>query len=304
MRRISGWTALLPFVAVLAGPACRPETSQAAGSDSVKLAAREARLAQSLAHRDSGAAADRPAARWMLPMVLSEVSGLSLTPDQRLLAHGDERAAVTEIDYRRGRVVKQFLLGKKKTLHGDFEGIAVAGDRMFLLASNGDLYEFKEGKAGERVDYTRHETHLGKECEFEGVAFDPATASLLLACKRAALKEYRNFLVIYRWKLERGDGPRLSVLTVPLEQAIGSNGWKTIQPSDITVDPITGNYVLIASQQRALIEISPAGEVLLSRRLPGTHDMAEGVAITRDSILIVSDEAVRGPAAITLYRWP
>ena len=62
--------------------------------------------------------------------------------------------------------------------------------------------------------------------------------------------------------------------------------------------------MLIASQQSALIEISPAGVVLMSRALPGTHDRAEGVAITRDSILIISDEAVKRPAVVTLYRWP
>ena len=300
MNRIRAAAALL-FAAL----GCRPAPGQgAAGADSASLAAREARLAHTLARPDSGADRDKPVARWVLPAGLSEVSGIALTPDQRLLAHDDERGAVTEIDYRRGLVVKQFRLGKQRTIHADFEAITVAGDRIFLLASNGDLYEFKEGAAGARVDYTVHDTHLGKECEFEGVAFDPSIGSLLLACKHVASKKLKDFLVIYRWKLQEGDGPRLSTLTVPLDQAAGSNGWKAIHPSDITVDPSTGNYVLIASQQRALIEISPAGEVLRSRRLPGSHDMAEGVAITRDSILIIGDEAVKGPGVITLYRWP
>jgi uncharacterized protein YjiK len=291
--------------AALVGSGCRATPGRAAGrADSAELSARAARLAQTLARPDSGSDHDRPLARWVVPVGLSEISGLALTPDQRLLAHDDERGAVSEIDYRRGVVVKQFLLGKPHTVHGDFEGITVAGDRIFLLASNGNLYEFKEGAAGERVDYTVHDTHLGKECEFEGVAYDPAIASLLLACKHVYSKELKNLLVIYRWKLDQGDGPRLTTLTVPLDQATGANGWKTLHPSDITVDPMTGNYVLIASQQQALIEMSPAGVVLQSRTLPGLHDMAEGVAITRDSILIISDEAVKHPAVVTLYRWP
>jgi hypothetical protein len=32
--------------------------------------------------------------------------------------------------------------------------------------------------------------------------------------------------------------------------------------------------------------------------------MAEGVAITGDNILIISDEVSRSPSTITLYRWP
>jgi len=91
---------------------------------------------------------------------------------------------------------------------------------------------------------------------------------------------------------------------VPITEVIGSNPWKSIFPSDITIDPFNGNYVLIAARQQALIEITPAGEVVFSRALPGPHEQAEGVAITKDSILMISDEAVRRPAVVTLYRWP
>jgi hypothetical protein len=45
---------------------------------------------------------------------------------------------------------------------GDFEGLAYAKDRFFLLESSGRLYEFREGAEGGHVDYTAHDTHLGK----------------------------------------------------------------------------------------------------------------------------------------------
>jgi hypothetical protein len=50
--------------------------------------------------------------------------------------------------------------------------------------------------------------------------------------------------------------------------------------------------------------LTPAGEVVLSRTLDDRHPQAEGVAITRDGILIISDESVNAAAAITLYNWP
>ena len=93
------------------------------------------------------------------------------------------------------------------------------------------------------------------------------------------------------------------MLTIPMAQVVGSNDWKRLHPSDITIDPTTGNYVLISSQEKALVEITPAGEVDRSEALPGKHQQPEGVAITKDSILIVSDEAKKKPASITLYRW-
>ena len=86
--------------------------------------------------------------------------------------------------------------------------------------------------------------------------------------------------------------------------SIGANGWKGLHPSDITIDPLTGNYVLIASEEKAIISITPAGAVVFVRALPRLHDQPEGVAITKDGILIVSDEAGQRPAFVTLYRWP
>jgi hypothetical protein len=40
-----------------------------------------------------------------------------------------------------------------------------------------------------------------------------------------------------------------------------------------------------------------------SQPLPDGHRQAEGVAITQDSLLLVSDEANVKPPAITVYRW-
>ena len=245
---------------------------------------------------------DGALARWILPRDLDEISGITLTSDGRLLAHGDERAQISEIDYRRGIITKQFVVGRP-TITADIEGIAAVNGAVFLLASNGTLYEFREGENGQRVEYITSDTHLGKECEFEGLAYDPAINSLLLACKNVELKQAPDSMVIYRWKLQ-GGGQRLSMLAVPLQRILPAIGEKELHPSDITVDPRTGNYVIIASIEEALVEITPAGEVVFARKLAGQHNQPESIAITKDGILIIGDEAGRRPAVITLYRWP
>jgi uncharacterized protein YjiK len=251
-----------------------------------------------------------------MPQELNEISGLALTADGRLLTHGDQRGQVVEIDYRRGAVVKQFTLGKPP-VHDDFEAITVVGDTVILLASTGTLYMFQEGAGNTHVDYTIHDTGLGRECEFEGLTFEPASHALLLACKVVRTKSLKDDLVIFRWKLGGGTGPQVSQLTVPLTRVIGSNGWDGLHPSDITIDPLNGNYVIIAGREKALVEITPGGDVVLARALPGEHVQPEGIAITKDSVLLISDE--RGPApsakhsgrstpdvfaVLTLYRWP
>jgi hypothetical protein len=61
--------------------------------------------------------------------------------------------------------------------------------------------------------------------------------------------------------------------------------------------------VIISSREKGLIVVTPDGDVLRSEMIPGDHRQPEGVAITSDSLLLVSDEANVKPPALTLYRW-
>jgi uncharacterized protein YjiK len=303
---------IIALIGVLAlASACEPAARHdGASADSALLAGREVRLAQKLAHPDSDATA--PIARWELPEPLKEISGLTLDARGRLLAHNDSRGHIVEVDYRRGTVQREFTLGAP-VAHGDFEAITAVGDTVMLLASDGILYQFAEGANGKSVPYTTLDTGLGDKCEFEGLAYDAALKSLLLACKKVYDKALKDSVIIFRWPVNqttdtaksksKKNEPKFSYLAVPLARIIGSNDWTDLHPSDITINPLDGNYVLIASREKALFEVTPAGAVVFARPLPAGHDQPEGVAITRDSILIISDEAKSGPALITLYRW-
>jgi uncharacterized protein YjiK len=242
-----------------------------------------------------------PLAMWTLPPELREISGLTLTADGRMLAHADETGRIYQIDPKTGIVLKGFTLTGDPI--GDFEGITTAGPDVYLLQSDGKLFKFREGADGKQVPFSQYDPRLGRECEFEGVAFEPANSWLLLACKTVKAKGLRDQLVIYRVGLPLADSSQTSMLTIPLTEVIGSNGWKNFNPSDLAIDPTTGNYVLVSAQEKGLVVITPDGQVVRSVPLPKHHRQAEGVAVTRDGILIVSDEATQKPAAITLYRW-
>jgi uncharacterized protein YjiK len=265
--------------------------------------ARAARFESMLAAHRENPDDTTAVARWFLPESLAEVSGLALAADERLFLHSDEGGLVAVMDYRSGVLFKEFIVGAKLGAV-DFEGITVADNKLFMVDSDGILYEFREGRAGEHVEYAIHATNLEKECEFEGVAYSTAIQSLLLSCKNIRNDLMKDSLVIFRWKLEEGAPleARLSRMTIPLANVTAPIQSETFRPSDITVDPSTGNYVLVASQEKAILEMTPAGDVIEVRRIADEHEQAEGVAITKDGILIISNEAVRGKASITLYR--
>jgi uncharacterized protein YjiK len=288
---------------LLATAACQrsPDDLATVKGDPVAVA-RERRLAGELASHDP-TWQTTPLAKWFLPKELREISGLTLTNDGRLLAQTDEIGKVWELDYRRGILVKRFALGEGG-VHGDFEGITVVDSVLFLLTSKGKLYEFHEGANHADVGYEEHDTGLRDACEFEGVAYDRTINSLLLACKHVLDSTAHNAIVIYRWRLNADSAGRVSRLVVPVSSVVGTNDWKSFHPSDITIDPCSGNYVLIASKERGLIEITPTGAPVMARPLPPDHIQPEGIAITKDSILIISDEGATDLGMITLYRWP
>jgi uncharacterized protein YjiK len=238
---------------------------------------------------------------WFMPPELNEISGMALTDDGRLLAHDDELARVFEVDPRKGVIVKSFMLGKG--LKGDFEGITVVGQDIYMALSNGLLYRFREGANNSSVQYTTFDTRLGKECEFEGVAYAKDSSQLVLPCKTVHLKHLDDEMVIYKWKIGSTAATGVTMMSIPISEVAGTNKWKKFRPSDITIEPSTGNYVIISSLDHGLVVVTPSGDVVRSQPLPGKHHQAEGVAITRDNILIISDEATSKPAAITLYRW-
>jgi uncharacterized protein YjiK len=272
-------------------------------ADSLKLVERADRLAARLSDSASGAGRAAPIGRWLLPAPLNEVSGITLTSDGRLVAHGDEYGRISVMDPRRGVLLKEFSIGAK----ADFEGITYTSGTFYMVASNGQIYSFREGNAGQRVTYSLLDTRLGKECEFEGITFDHRRNALLLPCKNVERPELRDNVVIYVYSLNPTSAQRITHIAIPIENVIGENGWTTFRPTDIAIDPHSGHYVLVAAQERGLLEIEPNGSVIHSMSLPGgedEHPQAEGVAIAEDGILFVSDEAAGRRASITLYRWP
>jgi uncharacterized protein YjiK len=294
----------LTLLVLAAGAACRSTQGASFSSgDSALLARRESQLEAARIRADTGS--DTPLTRWLLPPGLAEISGLGLTADQRLLTHNDEVGRIFEVNYRRGVIVKSFSIGDQ-VVRDDFEGIAVAGDRILLLASTGKLYQFAEGANGAHVPFTVHDTGLGTECEFEGLAYDATANALVLACKNILAAGFKDFVVLYKYRLADTTASRIERMTIPLDRVIGTNAWRGFTPSDITVDPASGDYVLVASQQKALLRVTPAGDVVWSRPLPPGQLMTEGLALTRDSLLILSDEASSAAARadLTLYRWP
>ena len=222
------------------------------------------------------------------------------------MAHNDEAGVVFEIDYRNGSIVKEFQLADMEDpVADDFEGIATADGRIYLVTSSGRLYECREGAAGESVLFRVHTTGVGRDCEIEGLAYDEGARELLLMCKDPRTQDLVGQLAIYRWSIDEERVSAGSPTVIPVRDVARRLGGNRYRPSGIERHPVSGNYFVVAARQGAIAEITPGGQAVAVRRfMAGWHRQVEGVTFAPDGTLIVSDEGGEGHASLTLYPAP
>jgi len=255
-----------------------------------------------LAHYDPAGAA----AWWApLPNSLSEVSGLATTASGQLLAHGDERAVIWRFDPIRRHTLARFgLRGRGRLLRGDFEDIALAGERLFLVTEAGEIFEGRAAPDGAVGPARRRSLGLGRGCSVEGLAWDAPSRSLLMLCKTARTERWKDHLIVLAisidtWRLE--NRPRLLVPPAPIERVTGHHHF---HGTALVRHPRTGTYLVLAGPEHALIEVSASGAVLGGARLDHeAHRQPEGMAIGSDLTLFISDEARGRTARITAYAY-
>jgi uncharacterized protein YjiK len=240
--------------------------------------------------------------QYELGKALEEISGLAIDASGRIFAHQDERAVVFELDPRSGRTIRTFRLGSNG-VRGDFEGIAIAGERMYLISSEGTLVSFAAGADGRSVEYERIDTGAKKFCrEVEGLDYDVSTRSLLIACKFTQGKELHNRLVILGFSLRTRQlepSPRLSI---PLSALAPFGLDDELNPSGIAIHPTTGTLFVIAARENMIVELDRSGRVLGGAKLRGkVHHQPEGIAFGADGTLYIADEGRSDRATLTVY---
>ncbi len=244
---------------------------------------------------------------YKLPSELSEASGLALTDDGRLLCHNDEQGAVYEVDYRSGKILKRFYLGKFLVYRDDLEGIATKGDTIFMINSSGTILRFLPGKDGEKVPFKIFKTPLTSRNDVEGLAYDPVTDCLLLACKDEAGTDFRNPLpedqkAVYAFSLKTYKLLPKPRFLIPMLKITAKTGEKEFCPSSIERHPRTGHFFVMAARGNAIVELDVNGNLIGASRLPNSvNPQPEGLAIAPDGTMFICNEGQGKAGRLCVY---
>lgn len=233
---------------------------------------------------------------WALPKELKDVSGMALAPDGRLFVHEEERAIIHEIDYAGGTIVKTFSFGRPAEKK-DFEGMAIAGQRFFIINEKGTMLEGREGFNGEGKVFNTHDTGFGDDCEIEGLA--ATDAKVLILCRKAERDDYKRYLTIFSWDIATKTPDEDPFLKISLTGEAVPPALAKIAPSGLDVLE-NGHLLVLSADPKLVFEVTPEGEFTgvweLNKKW---HDNPEGIALAPEGYLIIADEG--GPATLQVY---
>lgn len=227
-----------------------------------------------------------------LPKELAEISGLGLL-NKELVAVNDEDGQYYHIDPRTREISEPTDFWKD----GDYEGITVVGQDIWVVKSTGTLYHIKRAGTQEQ-SVQKIKTWLSKDNNVEGLGYDAANHRLLLACKGEIDGMDNDYRYVFAFDLDRMKLGTDAVLTVPHKTQ------HKFSPSSIAVEPETGNLYMTSSVKNQLMVMSPGGEVLETYRY--NRDLMpqpEGITFGHDGTLYISTEA-RGDQPARIYKLP
>jgi uncharacterized protein YjiK len=271
-----------------------------AAASATAIAAAPARVGATL----SNYLRNPPVKQFFLPGGLSEISGLAVASDDTVYAHDDNYAIVYEINLTSEKTIKAFALGKP-TIKGDFEDISVRGGNVYLLTSDGHLYEAPVGENRKRVRYNAYDTGVGEHCESEGLAIGPDDGDFLILCKKMHQAELKDRLVIYIWNLHSRTPVATPWLNVSLDGLVDKLDQANFHPSAFIWRRERGTLIIVSAKGHSAIEIDQQGNLLDQLRLDKLqHPQPEGLTQMPDGRLIMSDEGPRGQGKLSVYAAP
>ena len=266
---------------------------------------------------------ERQDAKYKLPDYLEEISGLSYIGKEKIACVQDEKAMIYVLNLDQEKIVKEYDFGKD----ADYEDIAVVDKTAYVLRNDGDIYRIRDYRKKDR-DTKKFETPLREKNDTEGLAYDPLTSSLLVACKGSPSidkdRPYEGYKAIYAFDLNREElieEPRFLIDLDRLDSYKDQNAFSkfslrvakrlrliesetSFQPSGLAIHPIYGDIYIISSVGKLLIILDRHGKVQDVKELnPVKFRQPEGICFSPSGDMYISNEGQGGKGYILKFEF-
>ncbi|MEH6408604.1 MAG: hypothetical protein V7767_15110, partial [Leeuwenhoekiella sp.] len=182
--------------------------------------------------------------KWDLPKSLKEVSGITWLDDSNIACIEDEDGMVFIYNLDKKKIEKEIEFGKE----GDYEGVTVVGEDLYVLRSDGTIFEIENFG---QIDYNvfKYDTPLTSKNNVESMTFDKQKNEILLVAKDRNMGD-ENLKTIYAFSLKTKAIESKALLDMDLKNPIFKDFeqkkiYRTFRPSEIAVNPKTQEIYLL-----------------------------------------------------------
>ncbi|HEY0244244.1 MAG TPA: SdiA-regulated domain-containing protein [Mucilaginibacter sp.] len=223
---------------------------------------------------------------------LKEISGIAFH-------HGNSDTLYTEED-EDGKVY-YFHLGDKQVNHskfgkpGDYEDIAILGEQIILLRSDGVFFIFPFSQVRNKdIAGVQKWNDVLPQGEYEGLYADSKTSQLYALCKHCDVDNTAKTNSGYIFKLSPNGNVkqtgRFSINVRDIEALIGKKKIE-FHPSAITKNPITNEWYILSSVNKILVVADAGWKVKAVYPLNASlFVQPEGIAFDNQNNLYISNE--------------
>ena len=244
----------------------------------------------------------KPVKRWAISDSLAEISGITFLKNERLIAIEDLHPILYELRLNdsTGAIITKHQFRETDKEKFDFEDLAAVGDTIYALWSHGAIFKITKQKNGFTSERTK--TWLKKENNTEGLAFDPVSGNLLIACKDdAGLEDVKKSTkAIYEFDTKADSlkpDPFMLIKKSDFENVAGEK--IDFYPAAIGIHPVSYDIFIISTKEtKCIAQFSHDGKLkafdyLEKEMLP----QPEGICFDAKGNLYISTQARHGKPA-------
>ncbi|MBK9193274.1 MAG: SdiA-regulated domain-containing protein [Crocinitomicaceae bacterium] len=240
-----------------------------------------------------------------LPDELYEISGLTDVSYDQIACVQDEKGSIFIFDFLAGRIEQEIVFSDA----GDYEGLTRVGNTLYVLASNGHLYETNLKRKRKTKSY---QLNL-PAADNEGLCYDEKNNRLLIAPKSKIGKgsEFKDLRAVYIFNLDTKQMEmeplfyfRISEINqIALTKNNSMNGIKNFRPSSIAVHPVTQEIYILSAEDFAISVFNQKGSLkdvyLLDKKL---YPKPEGITFLKDNSMVITNEGIEGNASLLVMK--
>lgn len=256
--------------------------------------------------KNSGYKFNSPDLTLILPDILHEISGLTYLTDTTIACVQDENGLLFIYDINNNKIQEQLTFN----YDGDYEAITRVGRKLYVLQSDGILFEIIDFTSKDFIKYSYY-TGIPADNN-EGLCYDPENNRLLIACKGKLGKgpEFKDKRVIYGFDLtskKLSEEPvyefDLQVIKqfaldnrINLPTRIKKKG-QVVDPiikfatSAICIHPISSKLYLLSATDHLIFIFNSLGEIEHIEQLdPEIFNKAEGITFFENGDMLITNE--------------